>query len=180
MKKGKVRNFGAFLGLSIITLGVYYFYWLYINLQEIKEAFTSHKNRSDIATVQKLFIIYLIIALVVMYVTLSFGASQPGKMHPVSIFFLLIGAITGAVFFYFYTAAIALAQNKFQLIHFTVSDIYAYCIIGIIAAFIGNFIPFLGLLGAVFMFVYIYKIQQQINRIWMDGKFDVECSKCIL
>ena len=180
MKKGKVRSFGAFLGLSIITLGIYYFYWLYINLQEIKDAFTSHKNRSDIATVQKLFIVYLITSLVVMYVTVSLGASQPDKIHPISILFLLIGTVVGAVFFYFYTVAIALAQSKFQLTHFTVSDIYPYYIIGIITAFIGNFIPLLGLLGAILMFVYIYKIQQQINRIWMEGKFDVECSKCIL
>lgn len=172
MKKGKVRSFGAFLGLSIITFGIYYFYWLYINLQEIKTALTSHKNKSDIATVQKLFIAYLVTSLVVMYVTVSLSASQLSKIHPISILFLLTGAVVGAVFFYFYTTAIAFAQSKFQLKYFTVSDIYAYCIIGIITAFIGNFVPFLGLLGAILMFVYIYKIQQQINRIWIEGESD--------
>lgn len=168
MKKGKVRSFGTFLGLSIITLGIYYFYWLYINLKEIKEALTSDKNKSGIATVQKLFVAYLIISLVVMFVTISLSASQPGRVHPVSILLLLLGATMGMVFIYFYTTAIASAQSEFQLTYFKVFDIYRYYLIGIITSFLGNFIPFLGLLGSILMFVYIYKIQQQINRLWIE------------
>lgn len=167
MKKGKVRSFGTFLGRSIITLGIYYFYWLYINLQEIKEALPSNKNKRGIATVQKIFVAYLSISIVVMFVTYSLGRSQQGGLNPVIIPFLLLNTVVGAVFFYFYTTAIASAQSEFQLTYFKVSTIYKYCIIGIITAFIGNFIPFLGIVGAILMFVYIYKIQQEINRIWL-------------
>ncbi|MFH1673113.1 MAG: DUF4234 domain-containing protein [Pseudomonadota bacterium] len=170
MKKGKVRSFGTFLGLSIITLGIYYFYWLYINLQEIKEAFTKDKNKRGIATVQKIFFAYLATSIVVMFVAYTVGLSQPGAPNPVIIPFLLLSTVVGAVFFYFYTTAIASAQSECQLTYFKVSNIYKYCIIGLITAFIGNFIPFLGLLGAIFMFVYIYRIQQEINRIWIEGK----------
>lgn len=172
MKKGKVRSFGAFLGLSIITLGFYYFYWLYINLKEIKEALTFDKDETVIKGAQQLYVAYISISIVAMFVTVFLTASQPDKIHLVSILFLLLGATVGALFLYYYTVSVALAQNKVNLASFRIADIYAYCIIGTVIAFIGNFIPFLGLLGGILMFVYIYKIQQQINRIWTEGKLN--------
>lgn len=172
MVKGRVRSFGAFLGLSIITLGIYFLYWLYINLREIQESFTFDENETTIETTQKLFVVYIIITVIVTIASVSLTISNRGEIHPVSIFLSLISGAFAAIYFYYFTNSVILGQTKAQLSPFELSSIYFYYIIGIIIVFIGNFIPFLGLLGVVFILIYIYSMQKQINRIW-TGDIDV-------
>jgi len=174
MKKGKGRSFAALVGLCLITLGIYILYWLYINLHELREAFSFDRNETAVDTAQKWFTVYFITTLVVILATFSFAFSNPVELHPLSLVFSTIGGIVGGIFFYHYTAAVALGQSKARLSAFEISRIYQYYLIGLVVVFVGNFIPVLSFIGAILMFVYFYLIQKQINRIWSEGKFDEE------
>jgi uncharacterized membrane protein HdeD (DUF308 family) len=174
MKKGKGRSFLVLVGLCIITLGIYILYWLYVNLHELREAFSFHPGETAVDAAQKWFAVYVTTTLVVIIATFSFAFSNPEELHPIVLFFSIIGGIVGGIFFYHYTAAVALAQSKAQLSAFEISKVYQYYLIGLVVMFVGNFIPVLSFIGAILMFVYFYLIQKNLNRIWSDGKFDEE------
>jgi hypothetical protein len=168
MKKGNVRSFRKLLGLGIITLGFYILYWLHINLKEFKEAFPSPEQETIIDTTQKLLAVYIVVTIVISIITIALVISTPNpdEIPSVAILLSLIGGSLGAIFFYNYTASVVFAQQQAQLSGFAVSIIYSYYLVGLIVAFIGNFIPILSLAGTVSIFVYFYKIQKEINKIW--------------
>lgn len=173
-KKGNVRSFGKLLGLGIITLGLYILYWLHINLKEFKEAFPSAEQETIIDTTQKLLVVYIVVALVISIFTVAMVISTPDpeEIPSLAILLSLFGGSLGAIFFYNYTASVAFAQKHAQLSAFAVPIIYLYYLVGLILAFIGNFIPALSLAGPILIFVYFYKIQQEINKIWTLGNFE--------
>lgn len=169
MTKGNVRKFGTVLGLSIITLGIYILYWLYVNLKEMREAFTFGKEETTIITTQKLFPAYIVVSIIVAIGTFSLTLANRGRLGPAAILLSVVGGVVAAVFYYHFTASVALGQKKAQVTAFEISSLYSFYIIGLVSFFIGNFVPFMSLLGIVFVFVYMYRTQQQINRIWLEG-----------
>ena len=108
----------------------------------------------------------MIAYLILIIVNFSLAVSQAGEVYPFSLIISFIGYIVASFFFYYYTASVALGQAKSGLTVFDFYSIYSYYVIGIIMICVGNFIPFIGLLGFLILLIYIYKIQEQINRIW--------------
>lgn len=134
-RKGHVRNFWALIGLSIITLTVYYFYWLYINLKEIKEGAFQNEDDSIICTAQGLFwvkigvLIGTIIGSLIITLPLALADPYDFKFPSAFIIFPLISFVANIIFFYFFTASVSLGQRKVQLAPFNVIGIYALYLI---------------------------------------------------
>lgn len=173
-KKHMVRAFGTLLGLSFITLGFYLFHWCYVNLKEIEHSFTFNTTETTIKTARTLLVVFVIVAIVITIIsiiTFFLILSQPRERPPLLTLLALTNTIVGAVFFYYYTASVALGQRKAQLTAFKIPTIYSSCLIGEIILFMANFIPSITLPGAIF-FVYLYQIQQQTNKLWLEGNFD--------
>ncbi len=181
-KKGKIRSLGSVVGLSIITFGIYIFYWLYINLKEIEESFTFDENETTIKTAKNLFVFFIIFT--VLNIIISFSTANPrsSELNPIAILFSLISVGIGLSFFYYFTASVALGQAKARLTNFDISSIYGFYVFGIILTLISGFIAggniaigaILSLIGLILIIVYYYKILKEINKIWLEGNFDSE------
>lgn len=180
--KGKIRSFGSVVGLSIITFGIYIFYWLYINLKEIEESFTFDENETTIKTAKNLFVFFIIFTVLNIIISLSTANPRSSELNPIAILFSLISVGIALTFFYYFTATVALRQAKARLINFDISSIYGFYVFGITLTLISGFIVggdiaigvILSLIGLILIIVYYYKILKQINKIWLEGNFDSE------
>lgn len=173
--KGKVRSFRLLLGLSILTLGIYFIYWLHINLKEITDVASFDISENTTETTKRIFVLY-IISIVATVITLYYSVPKPIKIFSLLFIVLVICGIVRALFFYYFTAVVRLGQEKAKLTFssLTVSKTYYYYILGLTLAFIGGFLSLytISIVGVALIWVYVYKIQNQINRIWLEGKFD--------
>jgi len=180
MKKGKIRGFGALIGLSIVTLGIYLLYWLYINLKEINESFVFEEKETVLKTAKHLFIFYVIFSVLSTIISLALTDGPSFKLNPIVIFFSLISAGIGLAFFYYFTSSVALAQTKAQIEPFDIPDIYGSYFGGIVPSFFSGIVAtisfafggILGLIGIAVIIIFFYKLLEEINQIWSDGVFE--------
>jgi len=179
MKTGKQRNFFALLGLSFITGGIYYYYWLYVNIKEIKESFLfeAHEKQPVLA---KILLFGVILATLLMIVASVFallaqqtlnGGTASTPLYWVALYF--ISTAVSAAFFYVFTQTVALGQMKAKLPEFSILKVYILIVVGLALSLLGNFIPATaagaaGFAGGICYLIYLYAIQKQINRIWAE------------
>lgn len=116
--KGKTRSYLALLGLSVITLTIYYFYWLYINLREIKHAFPADQGSTVVDTARVLFFVKIGILIVTGTVAtgmiLPTALSDPFQIQfpPAISMFKIIEFLSSILFFYFFCRSIGFAKQK--------------------------------------------------------------------
>lgn len=119
--KGKIRSYPALLGLSLITLTVYYFYWLYINLREIRLAFPSDKDGSVVDAARLLF--FIKVALLLVTGTAATAMILPAALHdpfhiqlpPALSAFKIVEFLSSVLFFYFFCRSVAFAKTRARI-----------------------------------------------------------------
>ena len=141
-----VRSFWALLGLSIVTLSIYYFYWLYVNLKEIREDALSGIDDSVVRRAQTWFWAKIGVLITTTLVSLIIML-PPALADPYHITiprgFVLIPAISFAVnitFFYFFTVSVSEGQRKVQLASFRVLTIFVFYLISSVIELVGGIV----------------------------------------
>lgn len=148
--RGHVRNFWVLLGLSIVTLTIYYFYWLYINLKEIEEGVVLNEEAPFVRTARGLFWAKIgILAVTIVgsiIITLPPALADPYNIEVPSmiVLFPVISFVVNVVFFYFFAASISLGQRRVQLASFHVMGLYVLYLISSLFELIGSIVVLRG------------------------------------
>ena len=207
--RGHVRQFWALLGLSIVTLSIYYFYWLYVNLKEIREDALSGIDDSVVRQALAWFWakigVLVTTTLVSLIIMLPPALADPYHITIPRGFIIipLISFVVNIIFFYFFTVSVSEGQRRVQRTSFRVVTIFVFYLISSLIELVGNIavlrggvistlsnvhswtsIPslssvasltllgFFNTLGNILWLISIYLIQEQINKIWREGKFN--------
>ena len=169
--KGKIRNFKTIIGLYIVTLGLYLFYWPYIIKEELKPFIENSLTKQLLRKVDRLYFAYLLSSLIViMIVAYCIRYSIDINSSFMVIVVLIICALTKITFFFNFTKVVYFCQLNRELEPFNVHLIFIYYVIGQTIPYVHlfNILPTgIGFVGFIFILIYIYKIQQQINRVWI-------------
>lgn len=131
-KPGLERNFFKVLFLTIITLGVYFLYWLYRNLTEMEVAFEFEKNEKQILYAKRFYGAAFFIVLVYFISLVNISYENPMNMRMIfiySLYFNLIFTGVGLFFFYFFIKSVFLCQSKINLAPFNKKTVYSLYII---------------------------------------------------
>ncbi len=191
---GKERSFIGLILLSIITFGLYYLYWLYINLAEVKKALTVIKKSNVLSTAQILLIIKIVLWIAAILTSAALVATRTfdeGGRFDQPVFMYLIAyseRFVSIIFYYFFTRSISVAQRSFKLDPFSTELIFAFygfywladfitsiLIIGMPVSSFLNYgqmlntlspFLFLSLLGSLSVLYYLFRMQKEINWIW--------------
>lgn len=169
VEKGKVRGPWKVLGLALITFGVYYFYWLYVNVKEIRRAFLADEEGSVADSAMSFFYALItasIITFVVTIVVFALNRSAISHHPPLIIFVSLVCEGLSCVFFYYFTKTIVEGQKRANLTPLHFQAMFGLILVAMVLSFLSNFISVMSFIGAVVSMVYIYMIQKEINRIW--------------
>ncbi len=195
----RTRRFWVLLLLSILTLGIYYFLWLYLNLREIRSAFPLSGGERTVAIARVLLVVKILFVLGTMIISLALVAGTVGagtppermEIPPGLLLLTLLDFLLSVVFYYYFTASISLTQQKAGLEAVSVGRIYPFMIVYLTIDFATGayvilsghapsalrplaFLAVLGSVGLVALVVYLYNCQLEINRIWREGAWRVQ------
>ena len=168
-----IRDYWVVLVLGIVTLGIYFLYWYYTNLNEIKISFNFHDDEKEISYAQTLFWIIILfgcIGLLVLFYVIKTSSLNEFETNPNRLLLTLFSSILNAVFIFYFTKTVLIAQKKSQIEFFKFSQLYKKYIIGAILSFLGFFIIIFSLIGSIFIIIFYYNLQKEINRIWIEGQ----------
>jgi hypothetical protein len=160
--------------LFIFTMGLYIFYWYYINLKEVSLFIKFNKNDNELYIAKELFIFYMIPSIILTFMLFPFIMGTPLSnivTNPFYLILAIVGNLMSIIFQYFYLKTISTAKIKVKLKRFSILNLLSLYIFIIIL----NFIDILKhsnlkYIGSILFFIYIYKIQKEINHIWQQYK----------
>jgi hypothetical protein len=168
------RSFLYILILSIITIGIYIFYWYFSNLKEIGFFIKFKENDKEYKLSLNLFYFYIfsiILSFIILFLIVLKTQVINIFLNPFFILFIIILNIFPLFFNYYYSMTIHKAQQILNLKTFNMSNVFLYYTINILLKLLGLFfIDILSYIAIIFEFIYIYKIQKEINIIWDNYK----------
>jgi hypothetical protein len=189
------RSFLALILLSVITLGIYYYYWVYINLAELGTISPADDLQRPVRHGKNFFVLYLVLLAVAIFTATSmaiqfsvisqyFGAIPRIPAMPLVIWVLLAVQVgIEALLYYFFSLTIVRALAITGVREEPVGKLYVWIavVIGLDIALslaapapdarslhdmrLGVLVP-LSLLNTGFLLVYLYRCQAAINQIW--------------
>ena len=131
-KPGNIRKFWKVLLYSILTLGIYLFYWLYINLSEMEGAFEFEKNENQVALAKRFYGVCFFIVLVYAISIINIVVDNPKNIKTVivySYYYNVFFTSAGLVFFLYFLRSIFLCQSKIKLSPFNKKAVYSLYVI---------------------------------------------------
>lgn len=180
---GKVRSFWKVLVLSIVTLSIYYWVYLFKTLWEMKKAFTFDAGETNPDKVRHILIAYLIVRIYteVVFVVTGMGTRILAQM-PLTIeqyvFLMIIKAIQVAFFVAFFSSfvnLIELCQKKKGIIPLDQFIFWVYIAISVVLSFAffrvmsKTYFDLLAIAGMIVSYILLYLIVKQVNRIWQES-----------
>ena len=187
--KGKVRPFGYVLILSIVTLSIYFWVYLFKTLREMKNAFTFDAHETTPDKVRPILIAYLIVSILVVIIDEVIGwpfgtFAQPSKTTGFYVWLVISNIISMTLFIAFWSSfvrLIELCQKKRGMIPLNKSIFWTLIPVIVVTSFasiytssLQHLILVLGLdllawLGLLLELVLFYLIVKQVNRVWSES-----------
>ena len=175
-----IRSFGKIIGLSIITLGIYFWVYLFKTLSEMEKAFTFTSQELALRKVRVFLIVYLITSIILAIVGIGFrNCLENVCCLEISsgwkIISNIILAILSIVFWVSFVKLIEVCQIKREITPLSKEIIWILLTVIVVLPFasiigtntgtnIGTKV--LSLLNISVSLVFLYMIVKQINRIW--------------
>jgi len=131
-KPGVERKFWKVFLFTIITFGIYLFYWLYRNLTEMETAFEFDKKETQIVLAKRFFGAAFFIVLIFLIAIINIVVDNPENIRVVyiySYYFNVIISGVGLLFFYYFIKSVFLCQSKLKLTPFNKKAVYSILII---------------------------------------------------
>lgn len=131
-KPGLERKFWKVFLFTIITFGIYLFYWLYRNLTEMETAFEFEKNETQIIFAKRFYGAAFFIVLIFLIAIINIVVDNPENIRVVfiySYYFNVIFTGAGLLFFYYFIKSVFLCQSKLKLTPFNKKAVYSMYII---------------------------------------------------
>ncbi len=171
-----IRSFGKIIGLSIVTLGIYFWVYLFKTLNEMENVFTFTLQELAPRKVRVFLIIYLITSVILTIVSIvSMNGLENGCYSEITLVWKIISnsisAILSILFWVSFVKLIEDCQLKREITPLTKEIIWVLLTVTIalpFASIIGMSIgtKVLSLLNISVSLVFLYMIVKQINRIW--------------
>jgi len=134
---GRERSFLSLMVLSLITLTAYFYYWLYINLKELKEGplrerdSVIHKARTWYWI--KIVLLPLVGSLsVVLTVPESINDLNHIEFSPALLVFTVAAFTVNVIFFYYFVVSVSEAQAITRLVPFDVTITFSLYLISLL------------------------------------------------
>jgi DNA-directed RNA polymerase subunit RPC12/RpoP len=175
--KGEVRPVESVIGLSIITLSIYFWVYLFKTLREMKNSFTFDAQEISPDRVKPILIVYLLVSLLVAIILEVIGwpfgtFAHPSKttgFYAVLVITNLISAALFVAFFSSFAKLIEACQKKVGMLPFNKSIFWMLIAISIVLNFASIGITPLIYLDLLVFVVFLYLIVMQVNRIWTES-----------
>lgn len=173
---GKIRPFGSVLILSIITLSIYFWVYLFKTLQEMKNAFTFHTHETNPDRVRPILIASLIVFILYVIISEAIGYPFADFAHPskttgfyaVLVIINVIDTVVSIAFLLFFVKLIELCQKKRRVVPSNKSFFWIVYTTGIVISFASIGITSLIHLNLVVYVVFLYLLTKEVNRIWEE------------
>lgn len=131
-KPGLERKFWKVFLFTIITFGIYLFYWLYRNLTEMETAFEFDSKETQIVFAKRFYSAAFFIVLIYLIAIINIVIDNPENIRLVfiySYYFNVIFTGVGLLFFYYFIKSVFLCQSKLKLTPFNKKAVYSIFII---------------------------------------------------
>lgn len=174
---GPVRPLWKVLGLTVITLGIYLWVYLFRTVRELQRAFNFDAQEKTPETVRSALIAYLLITIIGGLVRVGFAVSMglrgsvynPNDSHTWLVFSTIIGVIVYAWFWSLFVSLVAKCQVKRGIQALNKSTFWVLILIIVVLSFATIGIVSLAYIGMAMSFVLFFWTVYQVNRIWRAG-----------
>jgi hypothetical protein len=181
--KDKVRPIWDVLLLSIITLSIYFWVYLFKTLREMKNTFTFEAQEINPDKVRPILITYLIVTIIwvisVIAISVSLGflvyIFKTYEFYVLEMIGTVISTALFVAFFLSFVKLIEVCQKKGGMVPLNKSIFWTVIAISAVISFVYIGIPSLSnpvplvLVDVVVNLVLIYLIVKQVNRIWEES-----------
>ena len=184
--KGKVRPFGYVLILSIVTLSIYFWVYLFKTLREMKNAFTFNAHETNLDKIRPILIAYLIVTILVAIIDEVLGwpfynTPKTTGFYAWRVISTFISMTLFIAFWSSFVRLIELCQKKRGMIPLNKSIFWTLIPVIVVIYFasiytssLQHLILVLGLdllawLGLLLELVLFYLIVKQVNRVWSES-----------
>ncbi len=181
--KGNVRPVESVIGLSIITLSVYLWVYLFKTLREMKNSFTFDSQEISPDKVRPILIVYLVVSVLLGFIDTRLGwpwvdQGYTSKTTGLYVWQTISNAASMIFFVAFWLSFVKLietCQKKGGMVPLNKSIFWMLIAISVVISFVYIGITSLAYLVLVVLFelavdlVFLYLIVKQVNRIWTES-----------
>jgi|GEM_PF-1876292 len=181
---GKVRPVESVIGLSIITLSIYFWVYLFKTLREMKNTFRFDAEKINPHKVKAILIAYLVVSLLVAIIDEVIGwpwRAQGYTSVSTGLYaWLVISTVASVILFVVFSSSfvrlIEVCQRKGLMVPLNRSSFWILIAINAVwyFVFIGaatyTYPMLIALIGLVAFMVFLYLIVNQVNRIWTESR----------
>jgi low temperature requirement protein LtrA len=169
--RGKQRSVLVILFLSLITLGIYFFYWYNVNINELDGYFDFTESDTKPKDVKIFLLIYIIVTLIIS-IMVRYNFSQQFVDNKVSdkmmMFMYLVSGTVSAFLNYKFLRLIEISYEDSKLEDINLNLIFGIYIGSLSASFFSftSNSPSLFLTSGILAIVYLVMVQGKINLLW--------------
>ncbi|GAG51734.1 unnamed protein product, partial [marine sediment metagenome] len=176
--KGKVRTFWTVLGLSIVTLGIYFWVYLFKTVREMENAFTFDAQETNPDKVRPILIAYLIVTILLGLINVGIAvsagargyASRTTGFYIWQVFSNIISMLLFIAFWSSLVKLIEVCQKKQGMAPLNRSGFWTLIAVIVVISLASIGITSLAYLNLIVTLVFLYLIVKQVNRIWTESR----------
>jgi len=203
----KIRPYWALILFSIFSLGIYFIYWLFVNIHELKGLTKKGLKEKIPNTATVLLLLSIVITILFIIQVTVYSLNRPDNLEAIvkfSIYYSVVITILSSVFMYYFSLTVATTQKLVDITPFKFLNVFSlylakvgldlfnmtilftsgafYILVNIESLLSENLseimptlvtIGTLSNIGTVFGLIFLYVIQKEINRIWIEGKLEI-------
>jgi len=176
--RGKVRSFWKVLCLSIVTIGIYFWVYLFITILEMDYSFSFDTHETNPRKVRSILIACLVILILLIILTLPIFLSYWHQDHArrlvgFRVLMVMCNIISGALFVVAsssFVKLIEVCQEKGEIVPLNKYSFWTLIVIVVVIPFVSIGIPPLGYLSLIVQLLLLYLTVKQVNRIWIESR----------
>ena len=193
--QGKVRSAESVIGLSIITLSIYFWVYLFKTLGEIKNTFTFDAQETNPDRLRPILIVWLVVTIVIVITSfvsgLITGIAGEAIGYPPKLFgyargtiefyvfegiFTIVSTALFVAFWYSFVKLIETCQKKGGMVSLNRTTFWILIAINAVVDFAaigvtsGAYLILIALFGLLVFLVLLYLTVEQVNRLWTESR----------
>lgn len=170
--KGKERSVVAILILSVITFGLYYFYWYYANINELEGYIDFTDSDTSPKSVKGFLLFYIsvsfLISFVRVYTVPKEALTVPVTPDQLMVVISIVSAVLGVILNYKFLKLVDFSFDNMRMEEIGFNGIFSLYAGSSVAGFFSFFteLPVLILVSVALAILYLVVIQGKLNLLW--------------
>jgi hypothetical protein len=169
--RGKQRSVITILVLSLFTAGLYFFYWYYVNINELDSYFDFTGSDAKPKSVKKILILYITVSFIFsFFLRYGFQGQDVNISAPDTfiVFFYIVYGTLGIILNFEFLKLIDFSYDNLKMDEINFNGIFSLYVSSVVSSFF-SFVsnaPALLLISGILAIIYLVVLQGKINLLW--------------